>query len=765
MSSGTRRPSMRRRKGVVKGRSILAFAFLGLVLLVGVSRSVYAHPPFTAAAVISPSPAVIDAGQSASLITTAAWSGGTSPYTCEWLEAAPGAEGFSNLGNFFSCSISSPPRVSTGSLSIIGNWTFYLVVDDHYGQLSESNQVNVTVNPALAPPTISVSPGAIDTGQNSTLTTTASFSGGTSPYTCQWLQMAPGAGSYSSLGSPFSCNTSSLPTVSTGTLSTLGVWHFELQVGDSASAFITSAPVTVTVNPLPTAPTISVSPAAIGKGTSTALLTTAVFTGGSPPYTCQWLEKSPTENNFVALWSSFTVGCTPISKPSVTTGALATPGTWSFELRVTDAEGATATSSPVAVTVSSLPGTVVTLSCSSSSITVGSATTCKATVAGFGPVPTGYVTFSTNSLGTFSHTSCRLYGGYCQVRFTAITAGPSVALIATYGGDANNFQSAGTYNLIVTTKATRTTVSCSPMSAVAGSSTIITCRVTVRGYFPTGTVTLSQITGSTGSVSFSLPNPCTLAHVVNLLGKWSVGTCSVAMTGVTAGTVTIQATYGGDFNNTVSSGISRPTIAKSHTATAISCTETTLGAGTQVTCTATVTSGYPSPAGTVTWTRVSGAGRVTFSSEACAQSSLGTLRCSVTVAATHAGTTTIEAVYSGDSNNLRSSRTALLTIAKVPTTTKVSCTESSFGVGSSSSITCTATVSGGYSPTGTVSWSKVSGIGRVAFSAGLCTPSSGTLICTVTVRGIFAGSVMIEATYNGDANNIKSSGTLVLTIT
>ena len=105
----------------------------------------------------------------------------------------------------------------------------------------------------LNPPLISVSPSVIDSEHSSTLSTTTSFSGGTSPYTCQWLQKAPGASGFSSLGDPFPCNTGDNPTVSTGTLTTVGTWSFKLQVTDSSGSpvTVTSNEVTLTVNTPP----------------------------------------------------------------------------------------------------------------------------------------------------------------------------------------------------------------------------------------------------------------------------------------------------------------------------------------------------------------------------------------------------------------------------------------------------------------------------------------------------------------------------------
>jgi len=60
---------------------------------------------------------------------------------------------------------------------------------------------------------------------------------------------------------------------------------------------------------------------------------------------------------------------------------------------------------------------------------------------------------------------------------------------------------------------------------------------------------------------------------------------------------------------------------------------------------------------------------------------------------------------------------------------------------------------------------RVSGTGRVTFSSRTCTPSSGGYSVTIALAG--AGCIEVKATYGGDPNNLRSSGTLVpeLTIT
>jgi hypothetical protein len=105
--------------------------------------------------------------------------------------------------------------------------------------------------PALTAPKISVSPTTIYSGKSSTLFTITSFSGGMSPYTCEWLVEAPGAVSYIALGVPFSCIPGDKPSASTGSLSTTGTWTFELEVTDHTGGMATSNAVTVVVLPKP----------------------------------------------------------------------------------------------------------------------------------------------------------------------------------------------------------------------------------------------------------------------------------------------------------------------------------------------------------------------------------------------------------------------------------------------------------------------------------------------------------------------------------
>jgi|GEM_PF-2796137 parallel beta-helix repeat protein len=190
--------------------------------------------------------------------------------------------------------------------------------------------------------------------------------------------------------------------------------------------------------------------------------------------------------------------------------------------------------------------TLLGVTCSKPTVTMGLTTTCRATVRDSGVgAPTGTVTWSSSGSGTFSKTSCKLsrHGTYstCSVKYTPSAPG-SVTLTGNYSGDFNNPATAGAYNLVVTMEATTTTVTCTPRSAVAGSSKMITCKAKVVGHLPTGAVSWSQ--SGPGSVSLSSTS-CTLTSLRNP----DQAACSVTMTGETTGKVTLQATYGGDPNN------------------------------------------------------------------------------------------------------------------------------------------------------------------------------------------------------------------------
>ena len=286
------------------------------------------------------------------------------------------------------------------------------------------------------------------------------------------------------------------------------------------------------------------------------------------------------------------------------------------------------------------------------------------------------------------------------------------------------------------------TVSCSPASVIVGSATTCFASAKSIGPLPTGAINWSG--GTPGKFSTT---------TCNLFG----GACSVKFTPALAGQkVKITASYSGDLRNLPTTGTNILTVIKQTSQTTVSCKPDTAPASqATVTCTATL-KGYL-PTGKVTWSQT-GTGVVSLATKTCALTSSA---CSITMTTSSSGTVFIKAKYLGDTNNGGSFGSARLTITQASTKTTVSCTQSTFGVGEST--TCTATVSGGHlTHIGTIIWSKVSGTGTVKLSSISCTLSSGK--CSVTITGLVTGSITIEAAYSGDTSDLKSSGTVVLSI-
>jgi hypothetical protein len=309
--------------------------------------------PALSAPAITATPSATDVGQSSQLSTPTSFSGGTSPYTCQWLQEAPGAGSYSNLGTSFACLSGSMPSVSTGALSTIGTWSFELKVTDNAGSFVASVPVTVNVNPTLAVPNPTPTSQTIDQGQTATLSDSAPTTG-TPGYTYEWLVKVPGASTFTNAGvHACSAPTSLTCTFVTSGSNMTGTYSFELQAKDSSGTpeTATSSPVTVILNGVLIAPTITVAPPS-GTSDSYTISTSAGFSGGTPTYSCQWLVKGPTASGYSALTSSF--ACSALTSYDTPVTLPAGSGTWLFELQVTDSANPA-----VVVTSNALPVTAL----------------------------------------------------------------------------------------------------------------------------------------------------------------------------------------------------------------------------------------------------------------------------------------------------------------------------------------------------------------------------------------------------------------------
>ena len=201
-------------------------------------------------------------------------------------------------------------------------------------------------------------------------------------------------------------------------------------------------------------------------------------------------------------------------------------------------------------------------------MTVGQASTCTATVSdtdsGTKSVPSGTVSFSTDSGGSFGPgASCTLAAtgnpgeASCSVSYAPSTVGSGThVIIVTYGADATHAGSTAAANVGVserptpTSTSTSTSVSCVPGSVAVGNATSCTATVTDTGSGPASTPTGTVSFSSSGAGGFGAGGSCAL------LGSGASVSCQVSYTPSAVGlaTHTIIAGYGGDGSHTTSSG-------------------------------------------------------------------------------------------------------------------------------------------------------------------------------------------------------------------
>ena len=386
-------------------------------------------------------------------------------------------------------------------------------------------------------------------------------------------------------------------------------------------------------------------------------------------------------------------------------------GTTNFRvLPVANTTGTSVTASPS----SAVPGTAVTMT---AAVTVG---------AGGFSAPTGSVTFSDN--GTTVSTQPLDGTGHASYT-TSWPANGSHVITAAYSGDANNMPSSGQTTVLV--GATPTVSLASSLNpAVAGQAVTFTATLT-GGSSPTGTVNFTDGSASLGS------------------SQVSGGQAALTTSTLSGGTHTITAVYSGDSaNNTSTSSPLTETITVAPTTTTLAVSPNPAVAGQYVTLQATV-SGGPAPIG----------GSVTFTENGSPLATVAVSAGSASFAtnALPAGSYTLGASYSGDQNHAQSTSPTVSETVNAnphPTTTTVTATPSPAVVGQT--VTFTATVSGGTSPTGTVTFVDDSPAG--GGTLGTATLSGGT--ATLSTAKLAVGSNYVTGTYNGDGTNPISQGTV-----
>jgi hypothetical protein len=286
-----------------------------------------------------------------------------------------------------------------------------------------------------------------------------------------------------------------------------------------------------------------------------------------------------------------------------------------------------------------------------------------------------------------------------------------------------------------------------PASAVVGSS--IADRATVSGgNAPTGTVTfiLYANPSGTGTPLFTDTEP--------LVGGAAT---SAGYTATATGTDYWVATYNGDAdNNAVTSAAAAEPVTVTPATPSISTAQQPASAtvGSSIADKATVTGGF-NPTGTVTFTlfdNATASGTPLFTDT---EPLVGGAATSAGYTATASGTDYWVATYNGDADNSGvTTGSAGEPVTVTPATPAISTTQQPASATVGSSIADHATVTGGFNPTGTVTfelYNNPNGTGTPLFTD--TEPLVGGAATSAGYTATAAGTDYWVATYNGDSNN------------
>ncbi len=429
------------------------------------------------------------------------------------------------------------------------------------------------------------------------------------------------------------------------------------------------------------------------------------------------------------------------------------------------------TSTTATVTVQGVPPSQTTLSASAATVTLGGSETLTAMVTGSGlDAPTRTVSFFDGSilLGTGTLSTA---GGVTTATLILSTGSPTPStpamglgpnqITAVYSGDQVNPASTSEAVTVVVAQATQTTVAASVNDPVFGQPETFTATVWVApgGVIPTGTVTFEE--GST------------ILGTATLSAVGSLAVASITTTALPLGTDAVTAVYSGDPDDMPST--SQPlTVVVGQDATLVTLTASPnpVAIDQSVILTAVVTAnGADTPGGSVSFAE----GSTTLgTAQLSVVNGAATATLAVPAATLGAGTNTVTAAYSGDTDDEASAATSTtVTVGssgQLATQTTLSLmTDTSGNV----DLTATITSSGANSPGDTVSfYEELISSGQPPQSNPLGAPvavstSNGvtTASYTITSGTLSAGGYAIAAEYSGDNADLGSnSGPVALTI-
>lgn len=191
-----------------------------------------------------------------------------------------------------------------------------------------------------------------------------------------------------------------------------------------------------------------------------------------------------------------------------------------------------------------------------SSVFVGYTSSCivKVLDTSFSPtVPTGTVSFTTNSTGTFtpSTNQCTLSPGSspgnatCGIAYLPTVSGHHL-ISGSYSGDSSHSASSNPFSLLVSLVPTTTSIKCSPTSLGAPPTASTNCSAIVLDTSSNPTTPTGSLMFGTNATGFGIFTPA--SGICNLTPGSSIGnaTCSVSYAPSVGGPQAISGSYGGD---------------------------------------------------------------------------------------------------------------------------------------------------------------------------------------------------------------------------
>ncbi len=438
------------------------------------------------------------------------------------------------------------------------------------------------------------------------------------------------------------------------------------------------------------------------------------------------------------------------------------------------------------VTVTKIASSL-TVTPASASIPPSASLVVTGTVSGGGPSkPTGTVTLTS---GSYTSAATTLSGGNYSITILPNSLAPGTdTLTANYSGDSIYSTSSGTGSVNVP----GFTLSATPLSFTAGAATGNASTVTVTpvgGY--TGTITLTAAVTSAPAGAVSAPT-FTGSTVAITNASAQTGTITVATTPIPAyvrapGSIAWFKAAGGTtilglLFFCLPLGTRRGRKIVSFLALVVAAAFTITGCGISVTPGGGGGGGKTTPSVTVSPAKgaiattdtlsvavsISGAttaatGTITLKSGTYTSSATALASGSATVVipagSLAAGSDTLTATYSGDTNYNSGSGSAPVTVSK--NTPAVTVSPAKSAIAHTDSVSVAISVSGGTSTPNATGTVTLSGGGYTSAATAL---ANGTATIVIPASSLALGSQTLTANYSGDSNYSTASGTAPLTV-